>query len=397
MSLALGLSVGTLPVLAQVAIQGETVYTMAGAPIQNGVVLVQGNKIQAVGPAATVSIPPGYRTFKAKVVTPGLVDAHATVGLSGINNIPQDQSQLEKSSPIQPELRAVDGYNAGEPLVAWVRSFGVTTVHTGHGPGALVSGQTMTVKTTGNTVAQALMQPVTMVAFTLGPQVSANFKSPGTRAKGVALLRETLLKAQAYLRKQQGDPATRPPEDLGMEILAQVLTGKLPALITAQSATEIVTALRLAEEFKFKLVLDGAAEAYLVVDELKKAGVPVIVHPTMVRPVGDTQNASLETAALLHQAGIPLALQSGYEAYVPKTRVVLFEAALAAANGLPFEAALASITSDAAKILGIDNRVGSLVVGKDADLVLFDGDPFEYTSHVCTVLIDGVVVNDHCR
>jgi imidazolonepropionase-like amidohydrolase len=134
-----------------------------------------------------------------------------------------------------------------------------------------------------------------------------------------------------------------------------------------------------------------------VIDEIKAAGVPVILHPTMARPFGEEQNLSMETASLLRKAGIRVALQSGYEGYVPKTRVVLLEAAMAAANGLSFDDALATITIDAAKILGINDRVGSIEPGKDADLALFDGDPFEYTTHVTGVVIDGKVVSEEVR
>jgi imidazolonepropionase-like amidohydrolase len=144
-------------------------------------------------------------------------------------------------------------------------------------------------------------------------------------------------------------------------------------------------------------VLDGAAEAYLVLDEIKAAGVPVIIHPTMVRNYGDTRNASFETAGKLQEAGILFAFQSGYESYVPKTRVILYEAAIAVANGLEPIDAIAAMTINAARILGIDHRTGSITPGKDADMVLFDGDPFEYTSHVCNVILDGRVVSSSCR
>ena len=271
-------------------------------------------------------------------------------------------------------------------------------MHTGHGPGALASGQTMIVKTRGDTVEEAVVEPLTMIAFTLGPGVSSRYKSPGTRAKGVAMLRADLIKAQRYVEKQGGDdPAKRPDPDLALDALAKVLRREVPALVTAQTATEIMTALRLQKEFGFDLVLDGAAEAYLVLDEIRAAGVPVLLHPTMVRPGGELENAAFDTAAKLRDARIPFALQSGYESYVPKTRVVLFEAAIAAANGLTFDQALAAITLDAARILGVDGRVGSLEQGKDADFALFDGDPFEYTSRVCGVVIEGEVVSETCR
>lgn len=383
---------------AQIAVRGETVYTMAGSALKDGVVLIKGATIERVGTASEVAIPSGYRVITARVVTPGLIDAHTTLGLAGIYNVPHDQMQLERSEPIQPELRAMDAYNPREDLVAWVRSLGVTTVHTGHGPGALMSGTTMVAKTTGETVAEAMVTPNLMVAFTIGPSVGRTFKSPGTRAKGIAMLRQEFLKAQEYLKKQGNkDADKRPARDLSLEMVGSILRGEIKALVTAQTASEITAALRLQKEFGFPMVLDGAAEAYLVLDEIKAAGVPVILHPTMVRTSGDTRNASMTTAAALRKAGIPFALQSGFEGYVPKTRVVLFEAALAAAHGLTFDDALRSITVDAARILGVDKRIGTLERGKDADLALFDGDPFEYTTRVCGVIINGVAVSETCK
>jgi imidazolonepropionase-like amidohydrolase len=150
--------------------------------------------------------------------------------------------------------------------------------------------------------------------------------------------------------------------------MCAVLDGDVPMIVTAHRAQDIASALRLAREFRFRLVLDGASEAYLLLDELAAAGVPVILHPTMKRASGDAENLSFETAARLSEAGIPFAIKSGYESYVPKTRVILFEAAVAASHGLGFEGALRSVTIDAARILGVEDRVGSLEVGKDGDL-----------------------------
>jgi len=328
-------------------------------------------------------------------VTPGLIDARSTVGLSGIYNVEADQMQLDTSSPMQPELRAIDAYNAREELVHWIRSLGVTTVHTGHGPGATISGQTTIVKTDGRTVNEALVDSTTMVAMTIGPSVSSNFDSPGTRAKAVAMLRQKLIEARQYAEKQEGENSAS--RDLGMEVLARLLNGETRALITANRARDITTALRLQEEFGFEMVLDGGAEAYLVIDQIREAGIPVIVHPTMMRTYGPAENASFTTAAQLQEAGIPIAFQSGYEAYVPKTRVALFEAAVAVANGLDRTAALRALTITAAEILNLDDRVGSLEPGKDADLVLYDGDPFEYTTQICTVLIDGQIASSECQ
>ncbi len=381
---------------AQIAVRGETVHTMNGASITDGVVLVRDGKIERIGTASEVQIPANYRTLTARVVTPGLIDAHTVVGLAGYLNQPTDQMQLELSSAMQPELRAIDGYNARERLVEYLRGFGVTTIHTGHGPGALISGQTMIVKTFGDTVERAVVVPTAMIAASLGESgLGQNGRSPGTRSKEIAMLRAELIKAREYVAKQDAAKEDqRPSRELRMEALARIIKRELPLLITVHRANDIISALRLAKEFNIKIVLDGAAESYLVAGQIKAAGVPVIIHPTMFRAADETENLSMETAATLRKAGILVALQSGYESYVPKTRVVLFEAAAAASNGLSFNEALATVTIDAARILGIDNRTGSLAPGKDADLALFDGDPFEYTSHVTSVIINGQVVSD---
>lgn len=383
----------------QLAIRGETVYTMAGQVIRDGLVLTRDGKIEQVGSANEIKIPAGYKTLRAKVVTPGLIDAHSVVGLSGYLNQPHDQMQLELSASVQPELRATDAYNARERLVEWLRTFGVTTIHTGHAPGALISGQTMIVKTYGNEVDDAVIVPSAMVAVTLGTAGMAQAgKSPGTRAKQISMLRSEFLKAKEYDAKQiAAKEDQKPARDLRVEAMVRVLKREIPLLVNAQRAQDIISALRLAKEFNLRIVLDGAAESYLVMDEIKAANVPVIIHPTMYRAADETENLSMETAATLRKAGIQVALQSGYETYVPKTRVVLFEAAVAAANGLTPEEALATVTIDAARILGINNRLGSLEKGKDADLALFDGDPFEYTSHVIGVIINGKIVSEEIK
>lgn len=375
---------------AQIAVKGEIVYTMDGNPIQNGVVLISNGKIERVGSANRVRIPSDYEVYEAKVVTPGMIDARTVVGLAGYYNQQHDQDILETSSAVQPELRAMDAYNAREFLVGYVNSKGMTTLHTGHGPGAVMSGQTMIVKTTGRTLDEALVDSTTMIAITLGPGVRSNFSSPGTRSKSVAVLRQELIGAKDFAEKRAaGESQGR---DLKKEVLADLIDGKVKAMVSANTAGDIVTALRIQREFGFSMVLEGAAEAYLVLDEIKASGVPVILHPPMIRPFGEAKNSSFETAAKLQEAGIPFAFQSGYEGYVPKTRIARYEAAIAAANGLGMENALFATTLGAAQILGVDGRIGSLERGKDADLVLFDGDPFEYLTNVEAVIIDGKVV-----
>jgi len=375
---------------SQTAIKAEIIYTVSGATIKNGVVLVKDGKIEKVGSAKEISIPKNYAVVSSKVVTPGFIDARSVVGLSGALNIPTDQDQLEKSSPIQPELRAIDAYNPEEKLVGYVRDFGVTTMHTGHGIGALVSGQTMVVKTKPGKIDEVTLVPMEMLAMTIGSSVEGNFTSPGTKAKQIAMIRSELLKAQAYMQKQNDkDTSKRPAIDLKYEALSKLLKGEVKALITVNSSNDIMNAIRLAKEFKFKLVIDGAAEAYRMIDEIKACKAEVILHSTMARNAGDMVNMTRESAAILTAANIQVSIETGYEGYVPKTHVLLFEAALAVTYGLPYEEGLKSITLNPAKLLGIDKRVGSIEQGKDADLVLFDGDPFEYLTKISKVMIDG--------
>jgi imidazolonepropionase-like amidohydrolase len=377
------------PAVPAFAVLAKTVVTMAGAPIQDGAVLVRDGKIERVGTQAELALPADLPVLRAAIVTPGLIDAHATVGLSGLLNIPHDQDQLERSAPSQPELRALDAFNPRDELVAWLRGFGITTVHTGHAPGALISGQTFVVKLHGRTVDQDVVVPLAMVAVTLGDGGRGrDNKAPGTRAKSVAMLREQLQKAREYAAKRQKDPDA--PRDLGLDVLAKVLAGEVPLLVTAHRAHDLLAALRVQKEFSVRMVLDGAAEAYLVLPEIQAANAWVLPHPAMARTGGELQNGTMELGKLLFDAKVPFALQSGFESYVPKTRVVLWEAGVAVGHGLPPDAALEALTIGAAKLLGIDNRVGSLVAGKDADLALFDGDPFEYTSHCTGTVIDGV-------
>lgn len=408
---------------AQVAVRAKTLYTMAGGPITDGVVVVRDGKIAAVGPASSTPVPEGFRVIEAAAATPGLIDARCTVGVSGVLNQVQDQDQLERSGPIQPELRAIDAYNPQDPLVEYLRSYGITTVQTGHAPGQVVSGQLAIVKTAGNTVEEAVVVAESAIAVTLSPMAQRG-GGPGTRAKMIAMIRDQFLKAQAYQKKLEegergagnGEAAKAddaaaekkdakkkepPARDLRLEALVRVLEGKTPLVVTANRSQDIANVLRFAEEFDIRVILDSASEAYLIVDQIKAAnggkGYDVLVHPTMARAVGEMENKTFENAAKLREAGLRVAIQGGFESYVPKARVVLLEAGVAAANGLGLEGALATITIDAAKILGVESRVGSLEVGKDADIALFSGDPFEYTTTCTGVIINGRVTDEKGR
>jgi imidazolonepropionase-like amidohydrolase len=205
-----------------------------------------------------------------------------------------------------------------------------------------------------------------------------------------AVVRKAFADAQAYAAKKN------PPKNAQHEALLPALSQKMPVIFTAHRADDIRTALRIAEEFQLKPVIALGTESFLMREELAQKKVPVIVHPSMQR-AGDsmeTANTLLANAALLKQAGVPILFSTAFEGYVPKNRNLRAEAAMAAANGLGQEAALRAITIDAAKFLGIDKQVGSLEVGKVADLVLYDGDPLEHTTHVLKTVMNGKIVYD---
>ncbi len=396
-----------------VVVQAKRILTAAGRTIENGTIVCVDGKIKAIGKTGEVAVPENSTVLQCEVAMPGMVDVRTCAGLSGILNVKHDSDQIERSSPLQPELRAIDAYNPREELVEYIRSFGVTTIHTGHAPGELISGQTLIAKTIGNTVEEALMVDGRAIAATLSEASQKSGKaSPGTRAKQMAMLRSLFIEAQEFqaklIAKQNVKPADADNKDkekgaepvarnLRLEALIDVLAGKKALLITADRAQDIASAIRLAEEFKIRIWLDSAAECHLMIPQIKASAMSVLLHPSMARASGEQENQSFQSASKLHAAGIPFAIQGGFEAYVPKVRVVLFEAAIAAAHGLNYDAAIESITLAPARILGIQDRVGSLEVGKDADVALYDGDPLEYTTHCVGVIINGKVVSTLVR
>jgi len=237
------------------------------------------------------------------------------------------------------------------------------------------------------------------------PKESYKSKGPLTRMGVAALVRKAFSDADAYRsrlasggreapdgeKKNQGTHVPRSPKH---EALIPALEVKVPVYFSAHRADDISTALRIAAEFKLKPVIALATEAYRMTDELKKAGVPVVVHPTMQRAAAnmETLHGFVGNAAILANKQIPIVIGTGYEGYVPKTRVLRHEAAMAAANGLGSERALKAVTIDAAKLLGIEAKYGTIEKGKIADLVLYDGDPFEHATHVTLTLMKGETV-----
>ncbi len=369
------------------AIVAGRVHTVGNGTIERGVVLVEDGKIAAVGSADAVKIPDDTRVLRAAVITPGLIDASSCVGVSGGANVAADQDQDEKSDPNQADLRVLDGFNPDEGLLEFVRREGVTTIHAMPGRQNVIAGQTGIFRTHGRTAEAMTIRFPAGILVNLGevPKAAYPNKAPTTRMATAALVRAALAKARG---KDTGDGK--------QAALRLALERKVPVLFAAHRADDLLTGLRLAKEFGLDGRLELATEGYLIADELAKAKASVVVHPPMQRAGSsmETYHSQLANAAVLASKGVPLAIGTSFEGYVPKTRVLRHEAAVAAVNGLGREKALAAITLDAAKILGIDKERGSIEKGKVADLVLYDGDPFEHTTHVRGTIIEGRLVYD---
>ncbi|MFO0970070.1 MAG: amidohydrolase family protein, partial [Gemmataceae bacterium] len=391
----------------KLAVLAGRIHTVSGAPIQDGVILVEDGKIKAVGPAAKVKIPDGFPVVTAAEVTPGFIDAHSVVGLSGPLGYPKaDQDQDELSDPNQADLRVLDSFHPDDTLLQFIREQGVTVVHAVPGRANVIAGQSGIFRTFGRTADEMAIRFPAALVFNLGevPKSTYKGKAPSTRMATANLLRTQLAQAEIYLKKKAATKDT--PINLKYEALdlvlppfsAHMMSRKLPVIFSAHRSDDIATALRIADEFKLKPILSFATEGYLLPDEIAKAKVPVILHPGMQRCGSmETLNTHLGNGAFLSKKGILLAQGTGFEGYVPKTRVLRCEAAITMINGLGFDKTLKSVTQDAAKLLAIDDKYGSIDVGKEADLVLWDGDPFEHRTHALFTISAGRIVYDRAE
>jgi len=373
-------------------VRADVLQPGGGPAVPEAVVVVRDGRIESLsGP-----LPPGARELRAAVVTPGFIDAHTSAGLSGLRNVPAVLDQDERTDPDGSALRALDAFDPSDPLLRFLLEHGVTTVQTGPGPANPIGGQAGVFRTHGSVADEMVVRFPSAMVFNLGEVPKETYEESrghATRMGTAALIRTRLERARHHAKRAGSLFGRAPAPDPGLEALGRVASGELAAIFTARRADDILTALRLTREFSLRSAVAGATEGYLVRDALLAAGVPVFVGPVMERvSAPETENASYENAALLAERGIPISIRSGFESYVPKNRVLLFEATVAVANGLPRADALRAISLSPAEALGIQDDYGSVAPGKVADLVLFDGDPFEYTSHVTAVIAGGVLV-----
>lgn len=379
-------------------IRAKRIHTVSKGIIENGVIVIEKGKIKSVtGGNVQLQLPPNMRVIHAAEVTPGMIDTHTVVGLAGQLNVPADQDQDEVGDPNQADLRVLDGFNPNEGLVEYLRSNGITAIHAMPGRTNVFAGQTGVFHTTGRTAEGAKLRFPVGLLVNLGetPKNVQPNRAPTTRMATASMVRTAFAQARDYSRKRTDDPA-KTPHNIKLEALMPALQKKLPVIFSAHRADDLLTALRISEEFQLQPVLDLATDAYLVKDQLATAKAPVIVHPTMQRIASsmETVNSYVGNAASLADRGVFVTLGTGFENYVPKSRVLRYEMAMAAVNGLGRDRALKAATLDAAKLLQIDDKLGSIEPGKLADLVLYDGDPLENTTHVMQTIIEGRIVYD---
>jgi imidazolonepropionase-like amidohydrolase len=385
-----------------ILIKGGLVKPVSGPDIPEGDVLVEQGKIAAIG--RRLRAPAGCRVIDARglLVTPGLVEAHCHVGLHGEITRWEGNDINETSNPVTPHLRAIDGFRPDDEAVALALAAGVTTAVTGPGSANVIGGTFAAVKLVGNDVDEMVIRnPVAMkIAFGENPKSIYGLngrKEPVTRMAVAGLLRETLYKARKYKAdiaeaEKEGKPR---PFDLQMEALLPVIDGEIPLKAHAHRADDILTALRIAEEFGVKITLDHCTDGALIVDRLAKAGRPCLVGPSFggkTKP--ELAHKTFETAGILDKAGVEVCIIT--DAPVIPLQYLPLCAGLAVKAGMKMESAWRAITLNPARVAGIDNRIGSLEPGKDADIVLFEGDPLrEIAARPRLVMVDGqIVVHD---
>ncbi|MCX7779562.1 MAG: amidohydrolase [Negativicutes bacterium] len=371
------------------AITGGLILTMNGPAIEDGTILIRQGKIEAVGKLA---VPEGYRRLEAKgrVITPGLIDAHTHLGVYAESLDWAGEDGNEASQPITPAMDVLDAIYPDDVGLADALGGGVTTVMVAPGSANPIGGQCVVIKTKKQpTVEKMVVRRYAglKIAFGENPRrvYGEQKKMPYTRMATAALIRETFVKAQEYLAKK-GDKDHK--TDLGLEAVGRVLRGEMPLRAHAHRADDIVTALRIAREFGVEIILEHATEGHLIPEVLAENGAKAVIGPNLTtRSKMELKERSFTTPAVLAAHGVPFALMSDHPV-LPCAFLPVY-AGLAARFGLAAEQALRAITIDAAELLGVADRVGSLEAGKDADIVIWTGHPLLLGSRPETVIIDG--------
>ncbi|MFO1054888.1 MAG: amidohydrolase family protein [Planctomycetota bacterium] len=374
------------------ALRGARVHTAAGPAIDKGVVVMANGRIVAIG-GADLEIPSGAKVVdcSGQVLTPGFVDASTTLGIAGNAN--------EEGNEITAAVRVVDALDPASKSLRRVLEGGVTTIQVNPGNRNVIGGLGAVVRTHGDTVEKMLLRDEAGLRVTMGDEPSSGnrairgglpdsmyYRRPTTRMGVVWETRQAFYKAKAYAEQKTLPNGQPPTPDADLEILSRVLKGEIVVHTTARAEHDIRTALRLAEEFGYKTILDEGTEAWRVIDELARTHTPVLLSAPSRNAAPDSADVRWATAQMLAQHDVPFAICTGADA---GTLDLAREAMFAVRYGLDRDVALRAITSEAAKLCGVDDRVGSLSVGREADVVAWSGDPFDPTASVLSVWVQG--------
>jgi imidazolonepropionase-like amidohydrolase len=384
-----------------VAIVGGRVVPIAGQPIDGGTVLVADGKIVAVG--ADLAVPDGMTVLDAagRWVLPGFIEVHGHVGIHEEAEGWAGQDTNEMTEPVTAHVRAIDAINPADLGFRDAIAGGVLAVNVNPGSGNPVGGQTVALKCWGRTVDEMVLRQPSGMKSALGENPKRVYgeqhKTPSTRLGTAAVIRSALVDAANYLGRieseQRKPEAERRPvdRDLKLEALGQVLRREIPWRQHCHRADDIATAIRLADEFGYDLVIDHGTEAHLLADIIAARGIPVVIGPLLTsRSKVELRNRSLANPARLARAGVTIALTTDHP--VVPINFLVHQAALSVKEGLDRETALEALTINPASIAGIADRVGSIEAGKDADLVIWSGDPLNLPSRVERALIGGAEV-----
>lgn len=380
------------------AIRGGKVYTITNGTLENGTVLIENGKIKAVG--SKIAIPKGATIVEAagKTVMPGMIDSHSHISLFGDPSLPATSDGNEITNYNTAELRGMDSLNPDDPAIPVVRAAGITTVYTGPGSANIIGGTGFAMKLRGRTVDEMVIPGTEGMKMALGENPKRCYGEmkkvfPATRMGNAAALRLSLVAAQNYLNKieqAEKDGKPLPDRDLKLEAVGRVLKREIKARIHAHRADDILTAIRISEEFNMDYVIEHCTEGYKIADILAAKHVQATVGPLLMgHSKHELWNVSLQNASILAKAGVKVGLQADTAA---DTKYLPINIGICMREGLSEEDAFRGVTIVAAEILGLEDRLGSLEAGKDADIAIFDGYPFCNLTHCDMVFIDGEVV-----